>query len=112
MRMSFNEFGRQGLDYILNLKGFPVAAYLGMQQNLKQNISKLLMQLLTSGIDGVQNFVGLFYDIRFQGFVGLLQVPRAAAAGRPQRPHDIEKLGDPAGVGLVGGRHGLDNPRW
>ena len=61
---------------------------LAVEIHLEQEVAEFLADVgVVAALDGVHCFVGLLDEVRDEGFVGLLGVPRAAAR-RAQAVHD------------------------
>ena len=74
-----------------------------MEHDLQQEVAELVAQIVeVAALDGVGHLIGLFDRIGRDGRKILLQVPRAAGAGRAQRRHDLDEARD-VGGGLHGG---------
>ena len=62
-----------------------------MHRDLKQQVTKLFLELLVvSGVDRLQNLVGLFQQIRTEGLVRLLTIP-GTSPGSAQARDDFEQ---------------------
>ena len=63
-----------------------------MKHHLEQEIAEFVAQIaeIAAG-DGVGHFIGFLDGVRCDGRKILLEVPRAAAAGRSQRRHDLDQ---------------------
>ena len=69
----------------------------GVIDNLKQQVSKLVLQIdQIAASDRIGNLVGFFDRIRCNRLEGLLEIPRAARHRRPERRHDLDKPRDVA----------------
>ena len=90
------------LDHAAEIERALLLRHAGVEHDLEQQVAQLLAQVgeIAAG-DGVGHLVGLFERVGRDGRKVLLQVPRAAGAGRPQRRHDLEKPAD-----VAGGFHG------
>ena len=69
-------------DDVGNVERAGFARQVGVEQDLQQEIAEFLGQILGASLfDGVEDFVGFFDQVGFEGRVGLLAVPGAAAGG-------------------------------
>ena len=65
--------------------------YLRMEHHLQKHVAKLLAQRAhIVAVDGVYHLVAFFYERRFNAFVCLLPVPRAAG-GTSEPVYDVNK---------------------
>jgi hypothetical protein len=80
------------VDDVAEVEGVLLLGHAGVEHHLKQQIAQLLAQIgeVAAG-DRVGHFVGLFQRIGSNGRKILLEIPRAAAARRSQRRHDVEQ---------------------
>jgi hypothetical protein len=69
---------------LIKMKSTFLTCHLGVQNDLEQNVTKLLeKRFVILIIDRVDEFIALFQQMRLERRVSLLAVPRAAI-GRPQ----------------------------
>ena len=70
--------------------------------HLEQKVAQLVLEIVqVTARDGVSHLVGFLQRIGRNALEILLQIPRATAAGRAQRRHDLDQPGNVAG-GLQG----------
>jgi len=80
MGMSANQFGIQVFNHVCQLKMAHFPRYLGIKQDLQQQISQLILQPLpVFALNGVQHLIGLFQRVTADGIEGLLTVPGTSA---------------------------------
>ena len=102
------------LDHVAEIEGALLLRHAGVEDDLQQQIAELVLQVgEIVARDGVGDLVGFLERIGRDGPEILLQVPRAAAAGRAQRRHDLDQAGNVAG-GLHRGwtLAGVGADRW
>ncbi len=64
----------------------------GVEDHLKEEVPELLGEIRVGArLDGPDNLVGLFDEVRSEGFVGLLPVP-GASPFRPEVGHDPNQI--------------------
>src|SRR5205814_8832145 len=62
--------------------------------SLQQQVAQLIRQAFPiTGVDGVQDLIGLFEQVRLDGVEILFAIP-GAAARRPQLGHDLDQTGE------------------
>ena len=98
MRMAADQLRGDGLDHVAEIEGALLLRHAGVEDDLQQEVAELLAQVgEVAARDGVGDLVGLFERVGRDGREVLLEVPRAAGAGRAQRRHDLDQPGDVAG---------------
>ena len=98
MRMAADQLFGDGLDHVAEIEGALLLRHAGVKHDLQQQVAQFVPQVgeVAAG-DRVGHLVGFFDGVGRDGREILLQVPRAAGAGRPQRRHDLHQPGDVAG---------------
>ena len=87
-------------DHVAEIERALLLRHAGVEHDLEQEVAQFLAQVVEiAARDGVGDLVGLLERVGRDGREILLQVPRAAGAGRAQRRHDLEQPGDVAGRG-------------
>ena len=100
MRMPADHLGRDRLDHIAERKGVLLFRHAGMKHHLQQQVAEFVAQITEiAPRDGVGDLIGLLDGVGRDGRKILFEIPRTAAAGRPQLRHDVEQTGDIAGRG-------------
>ena len=99
------------LDHVAEIERALLLRHAGVEHDLEQEVAQFVAQVgeVAAG-DGVGHLVGFFERVGRDGREILLQVPRAAGAGRAQRRHDLDQPGDVAG-GLHGRKPNRARPR-
>ena len=94
MRMPAHELLGDRLHHVAEVEGALFLRHAGMEHDLQQEVAQFLAQIgqVAAG-DGVGDLIGLFERVGRNGRKILLQVPRAAGAGRAQRRHDLAGAG-------------------
>ena len=78
VRVAENEFFTQLVAHVGYVERLLFAAYLGIEAHVQQHVAQFLTNvLLVAAHQRVTQFVGFFYGVGSQAFVGLLAVPRA-----------------------------------
>jgi hypothetical protein len=97
MRMAAQQLFGDRLDHAAKVERALLLRHAGVERDLEQEVAKLFTQVveIVAG-DGVRDFIGLFKRIGRDGREVLLEVPRAAGAGRAQRRHDFQEPGNVA----------------
>jgi hypothetical protein len=107
VRVPAHELGGDCFDHVGKIERALLLCHPGVENDLQQEVAELILQpdeIITD--DRVRDFVGFLDCVRSDGAKTLLQVPRAAAAWRPQRRHDLNQAGD-----VAGGLHGAADRR-
>ena len=86
------------LDHVAEIERALLLRHAGVEHDLEQQVAQLVAQVgeIAAG-DGVGDLVGFLERVGRDGREILLQVPRAAGAGRAQRRHDLDQPADVAG---------------
>src|SRR5215813_901078 len=80
--MAIDELARQLLEYIINCECPLLLRHLGIKEDLQQEIAQFAAQFIpVAFVDRLENFIGFFQRVRFDGVEGLLAIPRAASGG-------------------------------
>ena len=96
--MPADQLCRDGLDDIREIEGALLLGHARMENDLQQKVAKLILQPgQVVARNGVSHLVSFFERVWRDGAEGLLQIPRTAASGRPQRRHDLDQPGNVAG---------------
>ena len=81
-------------------KAFLLLRHAGVKHDLQQQVAQLLLEIgQVAARNGVGDLIRFLERIGRDGREILLQVPRAAGLGRPQRRHDLQQPADVAGRG-------------
>ena len=82
VRVTANHFVVDGTNDVGDVKTIFFVSDLRVEENLKQKIAEFFREFcVVRGVEGVEDFVGFFNEIRAKGGVGLFAVPRAAFRG-------------------------------
>ena len=77
VRVTVNQFLAKTVAYALDVEHLLLLSYLGVKNNMQQQISQLLLYLIIVVTnDGIAQLVCFFYCVGTKAFVGLLPVPR------------------------------------
>ena len=96
--MAAQELLGDRLDHVAEIERALLLRHAGMEHDLEQEVAEFFAQIVeVAARDGVGDLVGFFERVGRDGREILLQVPRAAGAGRAQRRHDLDEPGDVAG---------------
>ena len=91
VRVATDELAVDGGQYVGDVEVAGGAGDVGVKGHLDQNVAQFLGQFRRiAPVNGLQRFVALLQQVAFQGFVGLLSIPRAAA-GAAQAGHNVNK---------------------
>ena len=100
MRMAAQQLLGDRLDHAAEIERALLLGHAGVERDLEQQVAELLAQIVEiAARDRVGDLIGFFERVGRDGREILLEVPRAAGAGRAQRRHDLQKPGDVAGRG-------------
>ena len=92
MRMPADHFARDRLDHVAERKRVLFLRHAGVEHHLQQEIAEFVAQIVEiAARDGVSDFIGFLDGVGRDGRKILLEVPRAAGAGRSQLRHDVEQ---------------------
>ena len=98
--MASQKFLGQRLHDVGERKGSLLLRHPGMEDDLQQEVAKLLAQVIeVTPRNRVGDLIGFLDRVRGDSRKILRQVPRTSTAGSAQRRHDVEELGDIAGMG-------------
>ena len=101
--MAADELGVDRLDHVAEIEGALLLRHAGVEHDLQQQVAELFLKIgKIVARDGVGDFVGFFERVGRDGREILLQIPRAAGLGRPQRRHDLDQPADVARRGHEG----------
>jgi hypothetical protein len=101
-----DHFVRDRFDDVVEAERAFFLGHARVIDDLQQQIAELATQLgARAGRDSLGDFLGFLDGVRRDRLEGLLEVPRAAAAGRAQRPHNGVQCRDGARI-EVGRVHG------
>lgn len=90
--MPADEFFRDILDHVFDVKGVLLAFNASVEQDLEQEIAQFFPEMTrVVMVKGVKDLIGFLKEVRFQGFVSLLQVP-GASPRRAQPCHDVDEV--------------------
>ena len=79
--VTVNQFVAKGIAHVGDVKGAVLFANLGVECNVQQHVAQLFLgRLVVVANEGIAQFIGLFYGIGTQAFVGLFVVPGAFLA--------------------------------
>ena len=100
--MAAQQLFRDRLHHVAELERALLLRHARVEHDLEQQVAKFVAQVAeTAARDRVRDLVGLFDGVGRDAREALLEVPRAARAGRAQRGHDLDQRGD-----VAGGCHG------
>src|SRR5262245_9979133 len=100
MRMTAHELFGEALDDVGKVEGPLLLRHAGMEDDLEQEVAQFVAQVIElAPRNGVGDLVSLLDGNGGDRVKGLLEIPRAAGAGRAQRRHDFDEPGDIAGRG-------------
>ena len=89
MRVAIDELVAQFVAHVGNVELALLAAYLGIEDDMQQDIAQFLANLLVVVLhQGIAEFKRLFDGVGAQALVGLLAVPGAFG---PQVVHHVEQ---------------------
>jgi hypothetical protein len=89
VRMAEDELVAKGVADVGNVKFLLLFANLGIEDDVEQDVAKLLLEVfVVARDDGGTEFVGFFDGVGAERFVGLLAVPRTLLA---QLVEDVEQ---------------------
>ena len=95
--MAAQELFRDRLDDAAEIERALLLGHAGVERDLQQEVAELFAQVVEiAARNRVGDLVGFFERVGRDSEI-LLEVPRAAGAGRAQRRHDFEKPIDVAG---------------
>ena len=98
VRMAADQLGGDGLDHVGEIEGALLLRHAGVENDLQQQIAEFVLEPVEiAARDGVGHLIGFLERVGRDGGESLLEVPRAAGAGRAQRRHDLDQAGDVAG---------------
>ena len=80
------------LDHVAERERVLFLRHAGVKYHLQQQIAEFIAQIVEiAARDGVRDLIGFLDGVGRDGRKILFEVPRAAAAGRAQRRHDVEQ---------------------
>ena len=92
MRMPPDHLGGDGLDHVAESERILLLGHAGMKHHLQQEIAQFVAEIVEiAARDGVGDFIGFLDGVGGDAGKVLFEVPRAPAAGRSQRRHDLEQ---------------------
>ncbi len=92
MRMPSDHLARDGLDHVAERECILFFRHAGVKHHLQQEIAEFVTQIVeVAARDGVGDFKGFLDGVGCDTRKILFEIPRATAAGRPQRRHDLEQ---------------------
>ena len=108
--MPAQHFGADRRDHVGKGESAGLLGHAGVEHDLEKKIAEFLLEIAEiATFDGVGDLVGFLDRVGDDGRKILLQIPRTAAAGRPQGRHDRKQIGNITGWfhGSSGGRANL-----
>ncbi len=106
VRMTADQLLGDRLHHVAERERALLLGHAGVEHDLQQQVAQFVLQVVeVAAADRVGHLVGFLDGVGRDGREILLEVPRAAAAGRAQRRHDLDQPGDVAGgfhAGLIG----------
>ncbi|ESR27197.1 hypothetical protein N177_0176 [Lutibaculum baratangense AMV1] len=98
VRVAADHLLRDRLNDVCEGEGAFLLGHAGMEHDLQKEVAQLVAEIVEiMARDRVGHFVRLLDRVGRDRREVLLEVPRTAGAGRPQRGHDLEEAGDVAG---------------
>ena len=102
MRMPTDQLVGDRPTHVVRGEAPDLGCDLRMEHHLQKHIPQFAAQLVViSGVDGIQDLVGLFQQMGFERVVILLAIPRTAVGGA-QPGHDTHQLMEGGTGGAVG----------
>jgi hypothetical protein len=96
-----NHFVVDFADNVVDGEAALLGGDLGVEEDLEKEVAELLGEFgVVGGVEGVEDFVSFFDEVRAEGGVGLFAVP-GAAAGSAEASHYGSKFGE-SGAGILG----------
>ena len=96
--MAADELFCQAVRHGIEIEGPRLTGDLRVQHGLEQDVAKFIANLgRITAANRIRHLIGFFDDVRDEGGVRLLHVPRAAAR-RTQAVHDVTQAGEGLGV--------------
>ena len=93
--MASDQLRRDGLHHIAEVEGALLPRHLRVEHHLQQQVAEFVAQVdQVSALDRIRDLVGFLDRVGGDGSEGLLEIPRAAGTGRPERRHDFEQSGN------------------
>ena len=87
-----DHLARDRLDHVAERERVLLLRHAGVKHHLQQEIAEFVAQIVEiAARDGVGDLVGFLDGVGRDGRKILLEIPRAAGAGRAQRRHDLEQ---------------------
>ena len=106
MRMAEYKLGVKSLGHIGYVEVAALLAYLGVKQDVKEHVAKLLLYVGLIGIEqSLAQLVDLLYRIRAQRLIGLFSVPRTL---HPQNVKSVNDFAKRLDFFLSGMFHNVD----
>ena len=100
VRMPAQELLGDRLDHAAEIERALLLGHAGVERDLQQEVAQLFAQVVEiAARNRVGDLVGFLERVGRDGREILLEVPRAAGAGRAQRRHDLQEPADIAGRG-------------
>ena len=117
VRMAADHLGGDALDHVAEAECALLLGHARMIDDLQKEVAELVLQPRhIAARNRIGHLIGFLQRIGRDGLEILLQVPGAAAAGRPQRGHDLDEAADVAGrfhVGVLEAGEGpVQGPAW
>jgi hypothetical protein len=92
VRVAANQFFVDFADDVVDGEAAFLVGDLRVEENLKEEVAEFLGEFgVVRGVEGVEDFIGFFDEIRAESRVGLLAVPRAAV-GCAETGHDGDEF--------------------
>jgi len=90
--MAADQFPADAVDDIADVEASPFLGQLGVENDLKEEISQLLLKIpVISAPDGLSDLGGFFAKIFQEGTMGLFPVPRTAPLSA-QASHEPDQI--------------------